>query len=286
MPTEDSSPNGPSRGAPANDEVDRGVPATGLRLVSVAAAALIAVPLIVFLALVLLVLPGPWWLAVLLGPALAAGAVWLRLRHADRLVLDRLRPTVSGTPGAERLENLVQGLSLAAGVEYPEVVLVDDSAGNAMAICRSGRTSVVATTGLVDALEVVELEGVVAELLVRLSNGDAESATVGAALVGFPMLEGPLSGLLHPIAGAGFGRLFPSDRDLSADRDAVALTRYPPGLLAALRVLGGKELAPKASSAGLDHMWLVDPRPMSSTAAAPDPSRSDLDLRIDILAEF
>jgi len=134
------------------------------------------------------------------------------------------------TDGAARLENLVQGLSLAGGVEEPQVVVLSDPARNAMAVRNGGRNRIVVTQGLLQSLEVVELEGVVAELLTRLKNGDAEAATLGAALFGQPILDGPLRSVLGPVARMGLGRLLSADRDLEADRQAVRLTRYPPGL--------------------------------------------------------
>lgn len=250
----------------------------------------LAIPIAAVVVLVLALLSVPWWLGLIIGLvaglAVAGLGLWYRLRRADRLVLDRVGAAATPSVGAERMGNLVQGLSLGAGVDAPELLVVDDEACNAMAVRTGGRNSIVATSGLVEALDVVELEGVVAELLVRLRNGDAEAATRGAALLGLPLIDGPLRGLLAGPATAGLGRLFPDDRDLTADRQAVALTRYPPGLLAALRILESRSLTPRSSSGGLRHMWLVDPVDRRAAVEPSSPSRADLDLRIDVLAEL
>lgn len=251
------------------------------------AVALVAVPLILIGWLLFAILPGPWWLGVLLGLIAAVVLVWLRLRSAATSVLSKLGGGLLQADGSVRLENLVQGLSLAGGVDQPDIVVLSDPARNAMAV-RSplgsdSRNHLVITQGLLQAVDVVELEGVVAELLTRLKNGDAESATVGAALFGQPILDGPLGAMLRPVASLGLGRLLNEDRDLEADRQAVSLTRYPPGLFGALKVIGEGDNTPKSYSKGLAHLWLIDP---SQGAENPGSERAPLDLRIDVLAEF
>ena len=197
--------------------------------------AMLAIPAIIVLTILFWLLPTPWWLGVLFGLVAAGVIVWMRVRNADQVVVSSLGGGLLKTDGAARLENLVQGLSLAGGVEEPQVVVLSDPARNAMAVRNAGRNRVVVTQGLLQSLEVVELEGVVAELLTRLKNGDAEAATLGAALFGQPILDGPLRSVLGPVARMGLGRLLSADRDLEADRQAVSLTRYPPGLHGAAR---------------------------------------------------
>ncbi|MGH1491691.1 MAG: hypothetical protein ACRBK7_20235 [Acidimicrobiales bacterium] len=251
------------------------------------AVALIALPLIVVGCIFFAIIPGPWWIGIPLGLLIAAGLVWLKLRSAATGVLSKLGGGLLQADGSVRLENLVRGLSLAGGVEEPEILVLSDPARNAMAV-RSptggdARNHLVVTQGLLQSLEVVELEGVVAELLTRLKNGDAESATVAAALFGQPILDGPLSAMLRPIASIGLGRLLSDDRDLEADRQAVSLTRYPPGLFGALRTMSQGDVAPKSYTEGLAHLWLIDPTHTTAGQLAP---RTPLDLRIDVLAEL
>lgn len=250
-----------------------------LRSTVALAAGVLAIPVVIIGVVLFALIPGPWWLGVILGLVVAAGLIWIRLRNADQRVLSNLGGGLLQADGAARLENLVQSLSLAGGVEEPEVVILSDPARNALAMRNRGRNTLVVTQGLLQSLEVVELEGVVAELLSRLKNGDAESATLGAALFGQPILDGPLSSVLGPVANIGLARLLHEDRDLEADRAAVRLTRYPPGLLNALKHLRGGP-APTANTDGLAHLWLVDP------VTVDEPARAPLDLRIDVLAEL
>lgn len=242
-----------------------------------------AIPAALIGAILMALLPGPWWLGLFLGVAIAAAVVTIRFLSADHRILGSLGGGLLRADGLERLQNLVQGLSLAGGVEEPSVTVLSDEARNAMVMRHRGRNHLVVTQGLLGSLGVVELEGVVAESLVRLKNGDAEAATAAAALFGRPMLDGPMRAGLQPLARFGMKGLLADDRDLEADRQAVEITRYPPGLLGAYQAMGQGELQPKANTEGLSHLWLVDP----VAADAPlDRVRAPLDLRIDVLAEF
>lgn len=260
-------------------------PGSDLAPVYATSFAVLAVPAVIVLGLLFAIVPVlPWWLGVLVGLVAAGVAVWLRAERADRVVLSALGPAVAESDHPVRLTNMVDGLTLAGGVIAPSVVVIDDPARNAAAVRRRDRNHLVFTSGLVEALGVVELEGAVAELLTRLRNGDAESATVGAALLGRPLIDGPLGPVSAPLASAGLARLLPSDRDLEADRQAVTLTRYPPGLIKALEAMEGHELRPAAVTGGTAHLWLADPSgPVPADAEAP---RAPLGLRIDALAEL
>ncbi len=243
----------------------------------------VAVPAVLVGIVLAALLPAiPWWFG-LLALVAAAGAVWWLAERADRVVLGAIGPTVPEARHPERLTNMIEGLTLAGGVIAPTVTVLDDPARNAMAVRRKDRNHLVFTSGLVEALDVVEIEAAVAELLTRLRNGDAERATVGAALLGRTLIDGPLGAILAPVGLGGLGRVLSPDRDLEADRQAVTLTRYPPGLIKALESLQGHELAPGPVTPGTSHLWLADPTP--ETASSRD-QRAPLSLRIDALAEL
>jgi len=242
-------------------------------LVAVAA---LAVPLIVSGALICALVPViPWWVGIIVGLVVAGLIVWQRLRRAHDLVVDHLTEAAA-TMTSVKLTNMVQGLALAAGVEQPAAFVLNDEAGNAMAICRNDATSLIVTSGLINKLDPVALEGLVAELLIRVRNGDAEAATIAAALYRLPIV-GPWSiASVGPAAKLGMASLLAESRDLDADHQAVILTRYPPGLRRALTAARGLDRRPSTASAALDELWLVDPTD----------DRSALDLRIDVLTEL
>ena len=242
----------------------------------------LAVVLAVILSLVLAVIPGlPWWLGPVLGLAGAALLIGLRLAGAYAGLIRALSAVPADPDRYPRFHNVAQGLALAGGVTEPELYVVDSPARNAAAVARGARSGIVATTGLLGAVDLLALEGVVAECLVRISGGDAEASTVGAALFG-PLLGTPA----RPLGVAGLRRLLTPDRDLLADRAAVALTRYPPGLSTALNVMAAGPAAVPGLPVGLGHVWLV---PAAAEAGATAPALVEtvpLTLRIDVLGEL
>ncbi len=253
----------------------------GFAALAVAVVAL-ALPLAVVLVAVAAVVPVvPWWIGVPVALAIATLAIWQRLRTAHDVVIEELLAS-RGSVSSVRLTNMVQSLALVVGVEEPEAFVLDTDAVNALIAARNDAATLFITRGLDELLEPVELEAVVAEMLVRLRSGDAECATIAAAVYRIPLL-GPLSALtIAPTAPLGLGRLLAEERDLAADQQAVALTRYPPALLSALTKMKDQPRRPADLGAECDLLWLVSPDP----AAAPGITRSPLDLRIDVLTEL
>lgn len=257
--------------------------------------AVLSLPLVTAALVVCVLVPGlPWWLGVPVGVAGATALTVRRLQSAHDLVVDRIvddRLVID----SDRFDNLVDGLTLTAGIRRPEVFVLDDVGVNALAVSRSFRHTIIVTRGLVEALSVVELEGVVAALMVRLRNGDAESATLATVLFGLPLLGIWYQPVLRLAADPVVGPLLPESRDLMADQQAVSMTRYPPGLLRALETIRRLGSPVTDSPSGFDALWLIPDHVdrgdgMVTSAAGADSSaiasRSPLDLRIAMLSEL
>jgi Zn-dependent protease with chaperone function len=150
--------------------------------------------------------------------------VWLALwRGATRIVLHALGVRPGEDAELARAENLVDGLCATMGVDVPDIVVVDDWSRRAMALGRrSGAAVLVVTSGLLETLVPVALEGVLAHELVHVKRGDVAPATMAAAVL-LPVASFfPVSDLVHVLAGRG--------REFRTDRLAAAVTRFPPGL--------------------------------------------------------
>src|SRR5688572_31384907 len=84
-----------------------------------------------------------------------------------------------------RYHNLVEGLCIASGVPKPRLYVIDDPAPNAFATGRNPRhAAIAATTGLLEKLNRVELEGVLAHELSHVKNYDILVSTLAVTLVG------------------------------------------------------------------------------------------------------
>lgn len=180
--------------------------------------------------------------------------------------------TMSGAKPIEKkdapeLYNVVENLTIAAGLPMPAVYIIDDPSPNAFATGRDPQHAVVAvTSGILPMLDKNELEGVIAHELSHVGNYDIRYMAIVVALVmivalisdlflrltfwsgmgdddegggGNPIMIAIAVGaaILAPIA-AGLTQLAISrKREYLADASGALLTRYPEGLASALAKL-------------------------------------------------
>ena len=192
--------------------------------------------------------------------ALAAGRIVGRLAGA--------RPPAAAE--AERMEVYVEALCLGAGLPVPRLAVIDDAACGALAYGRGPRAATVAvTTGLLDNLAPVELEGTLAHLLARVADGTARRDTRLCAL-------GLLGG---PLGAAWASRRLDAARVVAADVTAARLTRFPPGLVGALARMD--ESAPELArrSPANRHLWMHE-------ALGPGRQRVHVADRITVLGDL
>ncbi|HEX2272545.1 MAG TPA: M48 family metalloprotease, partial [Acidimicrobiales bacterium] len=143
---------------------------------------------------VVLVLALAWLVDLLVGYgaaglAVAAGVVgiatfagWWK-SDAIALAMSHARP--ADPTQYARLHNLVEGLCVAAGLPKPRVYVIDDAAPNAFATGRDPRHAAVAvTTGLLEKMSRIELEGVLAHELSHVKNYDILASTLAVTFVG------------------------------------------------------------------------------------------------------
>lgn len=209
-------------------------------------------------------------LGLVVGVVLTIIAAIVRARTFGRDVESQLLAGLSSRPAdgeeAAGLVSLAEGLSATAGVPVPDLRIVDAPTANAMAIGTSPESSVViVTSGLLSTLDRIQLEGVVARVLVAIRQGSVADATWS--------IELSRSVLTRPFAPK---TAVDPDRDVLLDRDAAGLTRYPPGLRAALEACASVGTDVSAAPVATAGLWMVDPR-------GGDAVRSELTHRIEAL---
>jgi hypothetical protein len=207
------------------------------------------------------------WIAGLIVAVVIAGALGLWVRYGgDRVVERHLggRPAVPATEA--RLINLVEGLSIGAGVRQPRLVVVDSPGLNALAAGSSASRALVAVTaGLLSELDRVELEAVLAAQLWLIRHDETIPAT---ALV----------------ATFGLGRSWTlgAGRDTAVDQGAISLTRYPPALASALEKVEAKGAGVAGQPSYMSQLWFADPR----SVVPPSSGRTALRERIEAMREL
>lgn len=197
-----------------------------------------------------------WWLGVLVG-VVVAGSVLVAIWRAVPPTVRLLGASRVGADRQPRVYNLVEGLCAACGLRMPQIWVLHSEVANALAASSGPRRScLVVTSALVGRLSLVELEGVLAHLIGRLRSGELVPATV-EAVGGWALVRGLLR---------GSGRA--ADDLANADRAAVSLTRYPPGLAAALE--GLTDELPVGALVGRlsEQLWLVSPSAPGAPRAA------------------
>ena len=174
--------------------------------------------------------------------------------------------------------------------------MVDDPAPNAFATGRDPKHAAIAvTTGLLEKMNRVELEAVVAHELSHIRNYDILVSTLAVTLVGAVALlsnlairmmwwnggresrQGDHGNSNNPLALIGFVFLIFSPilakamhaaisrkRETLADVSACQMTRYPPGLISALEKLKADTTVTHAATSATAHMWIE--QPMSGVA--------------------
>jgi len=232
---------------------------------------------------------GPWGMAIAL--VFAGGMAFLSYWKADKIALAVSRAHPADPEQYRRLYNLVEGLCIAGGLPQPGIYVVDDPAPNAFATGRNPQHAAIAvTTGLLEKLNRVELEGVIAHELSHIKNYDILVSTLAVTLVGAVAVvtdiairmmwwnggrdrrEGDRGDGVNPIAILGFVLLIfapiiakamqaaiSRKRETLADISACQLTRYPPGLISALEKLKADTTVTHSASTATAHLWIEQP---------------------------
>lgn len=198
---------------------------------------------------------------------------WMWLA-APGMVVRGLGARPSSEEEHPRLHNVVDGVCATMGLPRPTVLVVDSPVPNALSIGRDPRTaSLIVTSGLDQALSLVELEGVITHELVHIKRNDMVRSGIAVAAVApasFLLSAGPE--MVHSLVGRG--------REFSADQRAVGLVRFPAGLGSALRYMAESTEAStswppgRGRISGLTRWLWIDP--MAGTERG-EPVVGDLD---------
>lgn len=193
-----------------------------------------------------------------------------------------------------RLYRIVENLSITEGLPMPKVYIIEDTAMNAFATGRDpNHASVAATTGLLDALDDQELEGVMAHELGHVKNYDIRVSIIAFALVAVVgliadimlrmswfkssgdnnnnsgqifFLLGIVAAILAPIAATLIQLAISRKREYLADATGALSTRYPEGLARALEKIGQQGSVLKRQNSSTAHLFFANPLKKGSLA--------------------
>lgn len=228
--------------------------------------------------------------AILYGAAIfsvlmSVGSYWF----SDKIVLSMSGAKQITKESAPEIYRIVENLCITAGLPIPKIYIMEDSAMNAFATGRDPQHGVICyTTGILQRLNKVEIEGVTAHELSHIGNRDILLSTVVVILVGFVALladwfrhwsifgggddenrDGKASlvftilavvfSLLAPIAASLVQLAISRRREFLADASGVLLTRYPEGLASALEKISGDTEPLEAANRATAPLFISNP---------------------------
>ena len=208
---------------------------------------------------------------------------------------DKIALMSTGAKEIQKADNpyvyrLVENLCLTAGTPVPKVYLINSPALNAFATGRDPKhASIALTTGIVEALENEELEGVIAHELSHIKNYDIRVMMIVVVLVGaiallsdmffrarflggkrdndksggqlgtIIMLVGIALVILSPIIAELIKLAISRKREYLADASGALLTRYPEGLARALEKISKSSTPMAHASSATAHLFIANP---------------------------
>jgi heat shock protein HtpX len=202
---------------------------------------------------------------------------------------------VSGAKPVEQeqepeLFRTVENLCIGSGLPMPKVYVIEDGSMNAFATGRDPKhASVAITRGLLQKLDKLELEGVMAHELSHVGNRDTMLMTTLVVLVGSLALLADLMfrmtwygagsrgryrgkngggwlillaivlAIVTPIVARIITMTISREREYLADASGALLTRFPEGLARALEKIRGDTDPLDAATKATSHLYFVNP---------------------------
>ena len=181
----------------------------------------------------------------------------------------------------------VENLTIASGLPMPKIYIIDDTAPNAFATGRDPNHAAIAfTTGILQKLNKLELEGVAAHELSHVGNYDTRLMSVVSILVGTIALVadfflrmsfysrrdrdreggsgiflalGIVMAILAPIVAMLIQLAISRKREYLADASGTLITRNPDSLADALLKLSKDTEPLEAANKATAHLYIVNP---------------------------
>jgi heat shock protein HtpX len=210
--------------------------------------------------------------------------------YSDKIVLAMSRAKPIEKKDNPELYRLVENLCITAGLPLPKIYIINEAQPNAFATGRDEKHAVVAvTSGLLEKMERVELEGVISHELSHIGNKDMLLQTIVVVLVGIVAILsnfflrisywggmrsrnsredsggailaifGILAAILAPFAATLIQLAISRKREFLADASGALLTRYPEGLARALEKISADPNPLRVANNATAHLYIASP---------------------------
>lgn len=203
----------------------------------------------------------------------------------DKMVLSLNGARIATKTEFLQLNEILEGLCIAANLPLPKLYVIESDALNAFATGRNPKNSVICvTTGLIKKLDKNEMEGVLAHELSHIKNYDILVSTIAIVMVGLVsiladlfshgfyrtddgdddrnpilMIIGLIFIILSPIFANLLNLMISRNREYLADATAVSLTRNNEGLIKALMKIDSDTNVLKTANETCSSLYISEP---------------------------
>lgn len=259
------------------------------------------------------------WVGLAIGLILAGILAAVSYYNGDSILLNAVNAREIQKADDPQLFNVVEELSIAAGLPMPRIYLIDDPAPNALATGRDPEHGIVAITrGLREKLTRDELQGVMGHELGHIQNRDILYMTMLAVMVGAIVLLadiywrslrygasqrrgstgrggkasagqallialGLLLAIVAPLLATIIQMAASREREYLADATAAMLTRYPEGLASALEKIANDTEALNVPHRAMQALFILNPLKKRAPTSSLFDSHPPLEARIQRL---
>jgi len=247
--------------------------------------------------------PGFFFTIMIISVVISLLYIWFGFYNSGKIAIASVGAKPASRERHKQFYDLVEGLTIASGLPMPKLYVMESPQINAFASGRNPENAVVCvTTGALEKLDKKELEGVLAHELSHVANYDIRYITLATVMVGMIAIIseiflrslwfrndnenknvvfiflGILMAILAPIAVQLVQLAISRKREFAADASGVKFTRYPTGLIGALKKIQVENQQPeKKVSKAVAPLFFSNP--LKNIASTHPP----LDERIKIL---
>ena len=225
-----------------------------------------------------------FFVIMIFGIIISLFYVLISYYNSDKIALASVNAKQASQQEYRQYHNIVEGLCIASGMPKPRLYIMKGEQINAFATGRDPQHAVICVTeGSLQKLNKQELEGVLAHELSHIANYDIRFMTLVAVLVGMIaiiseiflrslwfkgdgregkgkailLIIGIVLAILAPIFVQLVSLAISRKREYTADASAVKFTRYPKGLIGALKKI--REDKPMKTSKVVSSLFISHP---------------------------
>jgi len=216
--------------------------------------------------------PGYFFIIMIFATIFSIFYIWISYYNSHKIAIASVGAKKAYVDDYREYHNLVEGLTLASGMPKPDLYVMPSNQINAFASGRDPEHAVICVTkGALEKLEKREFEGVLAHELGHIASYDMRYMTLVAVMVGMIAIisqiflrslwfrggrGGDKNNAIFMIIAIALAILAPivvyfvqmsisRKREFTADASAVKFTRYPNGLINALKKIKNDYIQPE-----------------------------------------